>query len=180
MARSSSVNVLIGGLVVWALTVLLWMTILSRNWNAVDCRDGKQELKRSSGKVLFTPSSASPSSSGTPQAPPSSTPQTPLAKRLLYYSSQIESNLSDTKENCTMVVQTYRRTEILPKFLNHYCKIPGLQKILVVWNSVNETLPGTIKWWASRCRTELSFIVSSTNKLTNRYIPRKEIETDCK
>lgn len=189
-ARSVTLNVVVIALVVWGVSIVLWMTILSGNWNTINCRNSREALQRTiniSGHLIPPPAASihapSASPSVDPQTPPVTITQTPFAKRLLYYSSQIEPNLSlvsDALENCTLVVQTYKRADILPKFLSHYCTVPVLRKILVVWNDVNETVPGNLMGWTNRCRRQLEFLKFDANKITNRYIPRKEIETDCK
>ena len=93
------------------------------------------------------------------------------------YASQLGKN---TTGGCTMVMLTYKRENILPKVLLHYCKRTFLQRILVIWNDVNTTIPKDFLDLKFSCKTDLKFIVSKENLLTNRYIPRKEIETDCK
>lgn len=79
-----------------------------------------------------------------------------------------------------MIMLTYRREEILPKVLLHYCKMDVLKKILVIWNDVNTTVPQNLLDLAYGCGAELKYIRSEENRLTNRYIPREEIKTDCK
>lgn len=79
-----------------------------------------------------------------------------------------------------MVMLTFRRENILPKVLLHYCKVEVLQSILVIWNDVNATVPQKLLDLTYGCRAELKFIKSEENRLTNRYLPREEIDTDCK
>ena len=95
------------------------------------------------------------------------------------YWSRIDQPRHDEQQNCTLVMQTYKREKILSRILMHYCKIPLLQKILVIWNDVETAVPEALKNLTQSCGTELIYIVSEENKLTNRYIPRSEIETDC-
>lgn len=85
----------------------------------------------------------------------------------------------DVVGNCTMVMLTFRREEILSKVLVHYCKIAIFQRILVIWNDVNATVPVELLDLVYSCLADLKFIKSEENMLTNRYLPRKEIETDC-
>lgn len=96
------------------------------------------------------------------------------------YSSWINSVNDTQQENCTMVMMTYRRVEILPKILMHYCNVLQLQRIIVVWNDINSTIPMNVTDLTNSCRADLLFVMSEKNYLTNRYIPRKELETDCK
>ncbi len=160
------------------------------SWTATKCwYDRERTDLRQVGIKNFTSLHKETEQSETTLAPPPPTTTATVAssmqkKRLLYYSRQIEERnrfgSNSQQENCTMVVVTYKRTGILSKFLNHYCKIAVLQKILVIWNDNNASIPGTLLMWTKRCKKELKFIRADSNELTNRYIPRKEIETDCK
>lgn len=181
MARSVLGKTVAGALFVWLLVVLLWMTLLSGNWNAVNCRDGVERLQRTIMNTSYNPSISRryPHFSSNDDISRSHPPSA-LAQRLHYYTSLIDAEPQQASENCTLVVQTYNRTQILPKFLSHYCKITKLQKIIVVRNDVNRTLTGSLATWASRCKPNLQFLKSDANKISNRYIPRTEIETSCK
>lgn len=82
---------------------------------------------------------------------------------------------------CTMVMLTYNREKILKFLLNHYCKVRSLHKIIVIWNNVNKSIPDDIlEVKEKRCFPDLLFIREKENKLTNRFKPRPEIETNCK
>ena len=81
---------------------------------------------------------------------------------------------------CTMVMLTYNREDLLLSLLNHYCKVKSLHKILVIWNNVNKGIPNNIIEIRETCATALQFIREKENKLTNRFKPRPEIETECK
>ncbi len=100
-----------------------------------------------------------------------------IAKR---YWSRMDQTKHDKRQNCTLVMLTYKRGKILPKVLMHYCNISLLQRILVIWNDVDAAVPEALLNLTRSCNAELMYIVSKENKLTNRYIPRSEIETDCK
>ena len=80
---------------------------------------------------------------------------------------------------CTMVMLTYRREKVLTFLLNHYCKVRSLHKIIVVWNDVDKSIPDDVLNIKDDCVTDLLFIREKENKLTNRFKPRPEIETDC-
>lgn len=81
---------------------------------------------------------------------------------------------------CTMVMLTYSREKILKFLLNHYCKVRSLHKIIVIWNNVNKSIPDDILEVKERCGSpDLLFIRENENKLTNRFKPRAEIETNC-
>ena len=81
---------------------------------------------------------------------------------------------------CTMVMLTYNREKILKFLLNHYCKVRSLHKIIVIWNNVNKSIPDDILEIKETCGSpDLLFIREKENKLTNRFKPRPEIETNC-
>ena len=83
-------------------------------------------------------------------------------------------------ENCTLVILAHTRSKVLANVLNHYCMISFLRRIVIVWNSIHEPIPAYIKIWGSKCEVDVKFVVSKKNKLTNRYLPREEVETNCK
>ncbi len=96
---------------------------------------------------------------------------------LKHYSSQIYGSYMD--KGCTMVMLTYKREELLPRVLKHYCKVHDLVKIVVVWNDIDTPVPQALFRLNNECRADLKFIVSKENRLTNRYVPRSEIQTEC-
>jgi len=98
------------------------------------------------------------------------------------YASRLFSNPETNfrEERFTIVMVTYKRTDILQKVLSHYCKTPSLDKILVIWNDVDTRVPGFVLSLSNSCAVPLKFIEETENKLTNRFKPRQEIETDCK
>lgn len=195
-SRKPCIRVVLLALTVWALCTTLWLISLhvrgisSTGISSADCLEAKKDtLVATSGLIAYHNLS-----SVKQQAPPTSrhvnvTPssghvgtttrsKTPLEERLQYYTHRINS-VRDDGENCTMVMLTYRRTNVLPKILAHYCSSPRLQRILVIWNDVDTNIPPSITQLADKCEADLRFIQSQENKLTNRYIPRDEIETDC-
>ena len=113
------------------------------------------------------------SSPGNPQA---------MGPRLDRYFSKIfrYKPKDDEREEFTIIMMTYKREKVLPDLLLHYCKIKNLHKILVIWNDVGTQIPGNILKVANECQVTLQFIKETENKVTNRFKPRPEIETDCK
>ena len=187
MARPVIMNVVVGGLAVWAVVVMVWMTLLGGNWESNNCRGSKARLQRTveltSAQVPSPYTTFNVTTFAKLQAEPATNSQTAFSKRLQYYSSLIEGNhstLMSDSQNCTLVVQTYKRTDVLPKFLSHYCKMPVIRQILVVLNDMDQTVSGALTSLASKCHAKLLFMKSDANRITNRYIPRKEIKTDCK
>lgn len=82
-------------------------------------------------------------------------------------------------EGFTMIMLTYKRVKMLSQLLTHYCKVKKLKKILVVWNDVGSAIPRHVLELNNSCQTRLEFIQEKENKLTNRFKPRQQIETDC-
>ena len=80
-------------------------------------------------------------------------------------------------EQFTIVMMTYKRAKLLRTIVPHYCTTgEKLQKILIIWNDLEEDVPQDLK--EIECEVKLQFIISKENKLTNRFIPYSEIETD--
>lgn len=92
----------------------------------------------------------------------------------------VQSSDPSLAKMCTMVMLTYRRDKMLTFLLNHYCKVRSLHKFIVIWNDVDRSIPDDILDMKDNCVTDLLFIREKENKLTNRFKPRPEIETDCK
>ena len=105
-----------------------------------------------------------------------------LKPHLARYVSQIfhQQSVLYEKENFTMIMLTYKRMKVLPRLLLHYCKAKRLHKILVIWNDVGTPIPSNILNLVNECEVILQFIREKENKLTNRFKPRAEIETECK
>ncbi|CAB1454568.1 unnamed protein product [Pleuronectes platessa] len=78
----------------------------------------------------------------------------------------------------TIVIQTYNRTDILLKLLNHYQAVPHLQRIIIVWNNVREQPP--LKLWNSLAPhpVPVVFKEQTTNQMRNRLQSFPEIDTD--
>ncbi len=103
-----------------------------------------------------------------------------LSTALERWRKQVFSTDTDlSTENFTIVMLTYRRESILPKILQHYCETPRLAKIVVIWNDIEQGIPEAILNLCNLCRIPLEFIRETENKITNRFKPRPQIETDC-
>ena len=81
-----------------------------------------------------------------------------------------------TTERFTIVMPTYRRTKQLPKVLKHYCSIPNVDKILVIWNNVDQNIPEHILNF--KCEVTVQVMKMKENKLTNRFVLYPEIQTE--
>lgn len=96
-----------------------------------------------------------------------------------YISKVFNQESAYEKEGFTMIMLTYKRVKVLSKLLLHYCKARSLRKILVIWNDVGSQIPQEILALVKQCEITLEFIQEKENKLTNRFKPRPEIETEC-
>ncbi|XP_062413884.1 exostosin-like 2 isoform X2 [Pungitius pungitius] len=85
---------------------------------------------------------------------------------------------ADGEQGFTIVIQTYNRTDILLKLLNHYQAVPRLQRIVIVWNNVGAQTP--LKLWKSLQPHPVPVIFKeqTSNLMRNRLQPFPEIDTD--
>lgn len=175
---------LIVAVVGWAACATTWLVALSAQEHCPMARTTRVLTKLNmSNSLQFTlnvrTSEISTLSTSTLyQSVPTSTVQSSKENILRYYSSLLYDG--GVSEGCTMVMLTYRRQKLLPRILRHYCQVVSLKKILVVWNDVGTAVPQALLNLTKECAVKLQFVLSEENKLTNRYLPRSEIETDCK
>ena len=92
-----------------------------------------------------------------------------------------QGDLGDSSEGehkFTIVIQTFNRTDILLKLLNHYQAVPHLQRIIIVWNNVREQTP--LKLWNSLGPhpVPVVFKEQTSNQMRNRLQSFPEIDTD--
>ena len=141
--------------------VLLWLIAISRT-DRSQTGEGHKKVTAASSQVQDWLS-----------------PSAPVLRR---YASMVFDKIETDLENekFTIVMSTYKRTGILHKVLKHYCKTPSLDKIVVIWNNVGIPVPGSLLNISDSCEVPLKFIEEAENKLTNRFKPRPEIETQCK
>lgn len=89
-------------------------------------------------------------------------------------------NMDITEEDAkfTIIMQTYSRTDVLLKLLNHYQAMPHLRQIIIVWNNIGEPPPQ--KLWDSfgPHPVPLIFKEQTSNLMRNRLQPFQEIDTD--
>jgi len=95
------------------------------------------------------------------------------------YKTAIFRGRSRENDAFTIIMQTYKREKTLPNLLLHYCWARYLSKIVVIWNDVGVEIPENILRVKRLCPVPIVFIEETVNKMTNRYKPRPEIETDC-
>lgn len=85
---------------------------------------------------------------------------------------------ADTEDKFTIIIQTYNRTDVLLKLLNHYQAVPHLQRLIIVWNNLAE--PPPLKLWKSLGPhpVPVVFKEQTSNQMRNRLQPFPEIESD--
>ena len=93
-----------------------------------------------------------------------------------------EWNVFDThsSEKYTIVVQTYKRNDLLKRFLKHYnqTSFPLLDQIIVIWNNVGMPLdPAMFQQEISQAGVPVVFTVSKINSLRNKMQPNPQIQT---
>ncbi|XP_015584930.1 exostosin-2 [Cephus cinctus] len=76
----------------------------------------------------------------------------------------------------TAVILTYDRVELLFLLINKIVKVPSLSKLLVVWNNQHKDPPHPGRW--PKINKPLKVIQTKENKLSNRFYPYDEIETE--
>ena len=89
-------------------------------------------------------------------------------------------NVFTTSEKYNIVVMTYKRDDLLKRFLVHYNQksFPHLEKIVVIWNNVGVPLNEN-KFVSNIPNTApIRFIVAEKNLLRNRMVPRPEVTTN--
>ncbi|XP_070795448.1 exostosin-like 2 [Pituophis catenifer annectens] len=80
-------------------------------------------------------------------------------------------------DSFTLIMQTYNRTDLLLKLLNHYQAMPHLQKVIVVWNNVGEKAPEETWNTLGPHPVPVIFKVQTVNHMRNRLQVFPELET---
>uniref|UniRef100_A0A672KRU2 Glycosyl transferase 64 domain-containing protein n=1 Tax=Sinocyclocheilus grahami TaxID=75366 RepID=A0A672KRU2_SINGR len=96
----------------------------------------------------------------------------------LRQSSNNSLTLLDPEDSFTIIMQTYNRTDILLKLLNHYQAVPHLQSIIIVWNNPSESPPRKLWDALGPHPVPIIFKEQSVNRMRNRLQPHPEIKTD--
>ena len=81
-----------------------------------------------------------------------------------------------SKEGYTAVILTYNRVNMLFTLMKRLSLSPSLSKIIVVWNNLRKNPPKESAW--PKLDRPWTVIRSKTNRLSNRFYPYKEIETE--
>ena len=77
----------------------------------------------------------------------------------------------------TVVMPTYRRNDVIQEALGFHCSCRYVDRIIVVWNNVHETVPKYLT--ELPCNVEIIFKKQIVNSLNNRFKPFTFIRTEC-
>ena len=82
------------------------------------------------------------------------------------------------QEKFTILIQTFNRTDLLMRVLNHFSAVHEVDRIIVVWNTMGEEPP--YDWWGGLepHPVEVVFLEQSVNKVRNRLQRFPEIRTE--
>ena len=87
------------------------------------------------------------------------------------------SPVSVTDDKFTIVILTYNRPLQLAALLNYYGHFHSVQKIVVLWNDPSSSVPVSLRQIAASVPVNIEFVASESNKLTNRFLPRSNLQT---
>nr|XP_061795368.1 exostosin-like 2 [Nerophis lumbriciformis] len=82
------------------------------------------------------------------------------------------------QDGFTLIIQTFKRDDILVKVLKRCLAVPHLQKILIVWNNINKPPSQKLRDSLGPHRTPIIFLEQKVNSMQNRLQPFSEIQTD--
>ncbi|XP_028344871.1 exostosin-like 2 isoform X2 [Physeter macrocephalus] len=98
--------------------------------------------------------------------------------KMLTLRREIKSQGKSTRDSFTLIMQTYNRTDLLLRLLNHYQAVPYLHKVIVVWNNVGEKGPDELWNSLGPHPVPVIFKVQATNRMRNRLQVFPELETN--
>lgn len=106
------------------------------------------------------------------------TPNVPYSSRTkgVIHSPFIVPLMSPKHKGFTAVVLSYDRVPMLFRVLKQVAQAPSLAKIVVVWNNVAVSPPPVSEW--PELSKPIEVIETKVNKLSNRFFPYNEIETE--
>lgn len=85
-------------------------------------------------------------------------------------------NTSPKSQGFTALILTYDRVGSLFTLINRLSKVPSLMKVVVVWNNQHKKPPPLKDF--PKISKPINVIKTNANKLSNRFYPYKEIETE--
>ena len=79
----------------------------------------------------------------------------------------------------TIIVQTYKRDDLLKRFLRHYNRsaFPHLDQILVIWNNIGVPVYTSAFYRESSHEVPVKFVLPKVNTMRNRCQPFPQIRT---
>lgn len=86
------------------------------------------------------------------------------------------STIAPKTHGFTAVILTYDRIDLLFSLINKIVEVPSLTKILIVWNNLRKNPPDAKRW--PKLSKPVEIIRAKENKLSNRFYPYDEIETE--
>ena len=94
-----------------------------------------------------------------------------------YFKKIFIQGSDDNRQQFTIVIMTYQRPSLLRMLIPHYCNTGKyLNKFILIWNDVGGVIPKDIL--NHECAVPLIIKLPTKNKLTNRFFPFSDIETD--
>ena len=89
----------------------------------------------------------------------------------------IRSKSTYYRDNYTVLLITYKREDILPRVFDFHCKNKFIDRIIVIWNNIDEpNIPSHLLKY--KCAVEILFKHATVNSLNNRFFPYPEIRTE--
>lgn len=85
-------------------------------------------------------------------------------------------NTSPKSQGFTAVILTYDRVSSLFTLIQRLSKVPSLMKVVVVWNNQKKRPPPLTDF--PKIAKPINIIKTKANKLSNRFFPYREIETE--
>lgn len=98
--------------------------------------------------------------------------------KMLTLRREIKSQGKSAMDSFTLIMQTYNRTDLLLRLLNHYQAVPYLHKVIVVWNNVGEKGPDELWNSLGPHPVPVIFKLQTTNRMRNRLQVFPELETN--
>lgn len=97
---------------------------------------------------------------------------------LKYQPIEVYPSTVESKERFTLLMQTFNRTDLLIKLLNHYSGMQFLDRIVVVWNNLDEKPPKELWNELTPHPVKVVFVQQKINLMRNRLLAFPEIETE--
>ncbi|KAM4640618.1 exostosin-like 2 isoform 2-T2 [Discoglossus pictus] len=103
----------------------------------------------------------------------------PAAREEQVFGARRGSTHSDMflEDSFTLIMQTYNRSDLLLKMLNHYQAVPRLAAIIIVWNNVGEETPQDLWESLGPHPVPVFFKKQSNNLMRNRLQSFTEIQS---